>query len=78
MTRKEAEAKIAKEVAAYSEMMYSTIMRCRNSACKEWIVKEGREVYCSDECAKVGDKAHKRKWWKLHGNAWRATRMETK
>jgi len=33
-----------------------------------------RQIYCSDLCAKWGQRQWKKKWWKEHGESWRAQR----
>jgi hypothetical protein len=50
--------------------------RCRNPDCQNpyFVAHHLRQNYCSSVCAKVGQRAWKRNWWKERGAAWRANR----
>lgn len=37
-----------------------------------------KQTYCSDECARWGQRQWKKQWWAEHGDDWRATRRKTK
>lgn len=37
-----------------------------------------KQTYCSDECARWGQKKWKKQWWAEHGEDWRASRRKIK
>jgi len=42
-----------------------------------FLARHLKQNYCSDECARWGQRKWKKQWWAEHGNDWRAKRRET-
>jgi hypothetical protein len=51
---------------------------CGNLECPApyFIARRRSQRYCTEECAKPAQQAHKRAWWKEHGDAWRRNRRK--
>ena len=51
----------------------SKLRKCGNPECPRhpFFVADRNERFCSEECAKVGQRASKRRSWGKHGQEWR-------
>jgi hypothetical protein len=41
-----------------------------------FLANRGTQLYCSTDCSEIAEREWKREWWRKHGNAWRASRMQ--
>jgi hypothetical protein len=53
---------------------------CKRPDCPtpHFIAGHLKQCFCSDKCAEWGQRQWKQKWWKEHGDTWRAQRHEQK
>jgi hypothetical protein len=53
------------------------LRKCGNGGCAHpYFMAEGKRRFCSEECARVGQRASKLRSWRKHGQEWRRKKAE--